>query len=253
MKKIGIALCILTILCGCTSAGTPEEVLEDDQEVQETQEMQDLTPEEHILAASNKLFSANSFDVESLWEATPCNDFYNHSKTTLNGTVSDVENMVFDGYYYNAYLDKVSGDGGGKANDLITEGPITKKAGEDAILPAEYNGGYEFSLGNLYFEVYPYIYQKPGENEKSKSLEYSVEEEETENGIKYTIQAKDEMVYDDGTPIHTQMTLAIYEIDEAGYLTYAKVVTKSPFITNDGEMTDIERTMVNEKRYTNIQ
>ena len=56
MKKIGIALCILTILCGCTSAGTPEEVLEDDQEVQETQEMQDLTPEEHILAASNKLF-----------------------------------------------------------------------------------------------------------------------------------------------------------------------------------------------------
>ena len=24
-------------------------------------------------------------------EATPCNDFYNHSKTTLNGTVSDVE------------------------------------------------------------------------------------------------------------------------------------------------------------------
>ena len=34
MKKIGIALCILTILCGCTSAGTPEEVLEDDQEVQ---------------------------------------------------------------------------------------------------------------------------------------------------------------------------------------------------------------------------
>ena len=39
MKKIGIGLCILTILCGCTSAGTPEEVLEDDQEVQETQEM----------------------------------------------------------------------------------------------------------------------------------------------------------------------------------------------------------------------
>ena len=161
--------------------------------------------------------------------------------------------MVFDGYYYNAYLDKVSGDGGGKADDLITEGPITKKAGEDAILPAEYNGGYEFSPGNLYFEVYPYIYQKPRENEKSKSLEYSVEEEETENGIKYTIQAKDEMVYDDGTPIHTQMTLAIYEIDEKGFLTYAKVVTKSPFITNDGEMTDIERTTVNENRYTNIQ
>ena len=68
MKKIGIALCILTILCGCTSAGTPEEVLEDDQEVQETQELEDLTPEEHILAASNKLFSANSFDVEFLWE-----------------------------------------------------------------------------------------------------------------------------------------------------------------------------------------
>ena len=93
---------------------------------------------------------------------------------------------------------KCQGDGGGKANDLITEGPIIKKAGEDAILPAEYNGGYEFSPGNLYFEVYPYIYQKPGENEKSKSLEYSVEEEKTENGTKYTIHAKDELVYDDG-------------------------------------------------------
>lgn len=80
-----------------------------------------------------------------------------------------------------------------------------------------------------------------------------VEEEKTENGTKYTIHAKDELVYDDGTPVRTQTVVAIYEIDEAGYLTYAKVVTKSPFITNDGEMTDIERTTVNEKRYTNIQ
>ena len=53
--------------------------------------------------------------------------------------------------------------------------------------------------------------------------------------------------------MRTQTVVAIYEIDEAGYLTYAKVVTKSPFITNDGEMTDIERTTVNEKKYTNIQ
>lgn len=252
MKKIGIILVTFFLLCGCSSANDQNKTDQEEVSTQQAEEIMD-TPENRILEAYLKLYDAKSFDVDFFLEATPANEFFYYSKTTLKGTLSDVENMVFEGYYHDEMLGNEETTENTKMDDLITEGPITKKAGEDAILPGEYNGGYDYSLGNLHFEIFPSIYQKPDEHGKSESLEYSITEEAIEHGTRYTIHAVDRNVLDDGTPPYTEEHECIYDVNMDGYLIYAKEVINSPLTTNDGKLTDTNRTVICERTYTNIK
>ena len=177
-------------------------------------------------------------------EDTPMNEFYKYSKTTISGTWTDVQNEVFEGNYGDVKVHNDDPDA--KRNEMDLEGPITKKAGEDAILPAEYNGGYEYSIGAIL------MFPEPCPSQGDSFDEYSESTEEVESGTQYTFHVVDTTF--EGNGISYQETNDfVYIVDHDGNLIYAKKTWIRPFETNDGVITDQMRTVVTEFKYKNIQ
>ena len=241
MKKIIVLFLSAFLMAGCSAS--PQQKEEKDTEIIETE--LEATPENIVQEALTKLYDAKSFDMEYMWEATPSNDFFEYHKTTITGTFSDVQNEVFEGYYKDErYEDKETNTT--KMGDMVTEGPITKKAGEDAILPAEYNGGYEYSIGAIL------MFPEPCPSQGDSFDEYSESTEEVESGTQYTFHVVDTTF--EGNGISYQETNDfVYIVDHDGNLIYAKKTWIRPFKTNEGAITDQMRTVVTEFKYKNIQ
>ena len=242
MKKTIVLFLSAFLMAGCTSnASQTQETKEADTQIVQTELEQ--TPETIVQNSIKKLKKAKSFDMEFVEEDTPMNEFYKYAKTTISGAWSDVQNEVFEGNYADVKVHNDDPDT--KKDEMDMEGPITKKAGEDAILPTEYNDGYEFSIG--YIEKFPEDVPNPNE----EYVEYTLNQEETDQGLQYiihtikTIDQGNGAVYDDTRDY-------VYELDDDGNLIYFKSTWISPLFTNSGIMTDQMRTVTREFTYKNI-
>lgn len=242
MKKTIVLFLSAFLIAGCSSNATQTQEKKDtDKQIVQTE--LEKTPEMIVQNSIEKLKKAESFDMEFVEEDTPMNEFYKYAKTTISGTWTDVQNEVFEGNYGDVKVHNDDPDT--KRNEMDLEGPITKKAGEDAILPAEYNDGYEFSLG--FIDKFPA--DVPNTNEEY--AEYTSEQEETENGIRYvfhtitTIDRGNGAVYDETIDY-------VYELDDDENLIYFKSTWISPLFTNSGILTDQIRTVTREFTYENI-
>lgn len=241
MKKISILFLSAFLLSGCASSTSQE--VKQDVGIIETEPEQ--TSENIIEEAWFKLQDAKSFDMEYMWEATPCNDFFAYEKMTISGTFTDVQNEVFEGYYKDERYENQETNTT-KMTDMVTEGPITKKAGEDAILPAEYNGGYEYSIGTIL--MFPELCP----SQEDSFDEYSQSQEKGKSATRYMFHVVDTVVERNQTSYQQNIDY-IYEVDNDGDLTYFKKTVVEPFRTNAGVITDQTRTTVTEFKYNNIE
>ncbi|WP_276833200.1 hypothetical protein [Massilicoli timonensis] len=253
MKKFWIVFCAVFLLFGCTSKAPKKSEAQGSDLLEEAMQEEAKEPEDVIYDAWQKTRTVKSYDVSYSWEATPANEFYKYTKTTFEGTVSDAENGVLEGYYYNEMLVNDNVDPSTKRGDLITEGPITQKAGENAILPVEYNGGYEYSPGNMnIFLVTPHLFL--GISDQGEGLlEYSLQEEEIENGTRYMLHAVENKKYDDGKPEFQQTADCIYEVNKEGYLVFYKQTSVAPFFTLDNQLADRNHMIVEQCTFSNLK
>lgn len=217
-----------------------------------TNENTGKSKEEIILAACEKIKNAKSYDIEYLFEASPANEYYQYSKTTLEGTMSDVQNLVFEGHYHDEML--IDKDNKDNSDNEIYDGPITKKAGEDGIIPAEYNDGHEMHLDEDIMRSYaePYVFVSTN-YEESELLEYEIKEEEIEDGKRYTIHAVLKLLSDDETQEYESTEDCIYELNNEGYLVFVKQKSNSPLLTSENKITDINRTTLTQWKFSNIK
>ncbi|WP_346670739.1 hypothetical protein [Faecalicoccus acidiformans] len=243
MKNTMILFLSAFLMAGC-AADSSQTLDKKDEDTQIVQTELEKTPEVIVQDSIEKLKEAESFDMDFVEEDTPMNEFYKYSKTTISGTWTDVQNEVFEGNYGDVKVDNDDPDT--KRNEMDMEGPITKKAGEDAILPAEYNGGYEYSIGAIL------MFPEPCPSQGDSFDEYSESTEEVESGTQYTFHVVDTTF--EGNGISYQETNDfVYIVDHDGNLIYAKKTWIRPFETNDGVITDQMRTVVTEFKYKNIQ
>lgn len=242
MKKTMILFLSAFLMAGC-AADSSQTLDKKDEDTQIVQTELEKTPEVIVQDSIEKLKEAESFDMDFVEEDTPMNEFYKYSKTTISGTWTDVQNEVFEGNYGDVKVDNDDPDT--KRNEMDMEGPITKKAGEDAILPAEYNDGYEFSIG--YIEKFPKDVPNPNE----EYVEYTSQQEETDNGVRYVFHTI--MTIDQGNgAVYDETRDYVYELDDEGNIVYFKSTWISPLFTNSGILTDQIRTVTEEFTYKNI-
>lgn len=205
-----------------------------------------------ILDACEKISKAKSFDLEYFFESSPANEYYQYSKEIIKGTMSDVQNLVFDGHYHDEMINNKD-DLDSPDNEII-DGPITKKAGEDAIMPPEYNDGHEFYISEdiIKMTAEPYVFVS-SKYDESELIEYKIQEEDIEGGKRYTIHGVLKVSTDDGTQEYTSIEDCVYEVNNDGYLVFIKLKSTSPLFTVDNEITDKNRITVTQWKFSNIK